>query len=59
MKQYEEFLLKEFNDIKAEYPALVNTAKLFEEGFNVIVEAMRRRTKADKAVITKWLTENI
>ena len=58
MKPYEEYLKEEFDKIKKDYPTLINTAKQFKEGFNIIVTVMERKTKAHKEVLTKWLNEN-
>jgi hypothetical protein len=59
MKEYEQFLLDEFNNLKEEYPALINTAKEYKEGFNIVLAAIERRTKAHKAVLTKWLKQKL
>lgn len=59
MKPYEEYLQKELDSIREEYPALINTAKGHKEGYNVIFAAMKRRTQAHDDTISKWLKENL
>jgi hypothetical protein len=59
VRPYEEYLLEEFEKLKEEYPAVINTAKEYNEGFRIILAAMKRRTQAHEAVLTKWLKENL
>jgi len=57
MKEYEEFLLSNYLEISKKNPGIVNTAKEYNEGFNVLVSAMKRKTNADDSVIRKWLKD--
>jgi len=57
MKEYEEFLLSSYLEVSKENPGIVNTAKEYNEGFNVLVSAIKRKTNADDSVIRKWLKD--
>jgi len=59
MKPYEQYLLDELNKVKEEFPALINTAREYQEGRNVVFAVMKRRTKANSEALAKWLTENL
>lgn len=59
MKPYEEYLEEEFINISNEFPVIINTAKEFNEGFNIVLAAIKRRTNAHDEVLIKWLKKRI
>jgi len=59
MKPYEKYLHDELNKVKAEFPALINTARQYKEGRNIVFAVMKRRTKANSEALKNWLKENL